>query len=232
MPSRTSFIAAASLALCLQACVTGKPPVASAPASYFWLPLIGISDAGTARTRDAIDAMLRERGNVPGYALALALSTDRNPGGDGGLGLGAYAGGYAYYAPAPAPRDAVVVEAFDTRSLRSVWRATLSRTTIDNEAELRRALAVAISRFPPPGAAGQGPRVEPDARGDGREASIGTGRQTTQPVAARPIAADGKPAPLIRSLSGAGGAERARRIQRPRALSPESSEDAERIEHP
>lgn len=208
MPSRTGAIAIASLALFLQACVSGQPPAASAPASYFWLPVIGISDAGTARTRDTIDAMLRERGNVQGQALALAISGASNAHSDGSLGLGVYAGGYAYYMPAPAPSGIVVVEAFDTRSLRPVWRATTSSAVIGNEAELRRALATAISHFPPPGAAGRGPGGEPDARGEAREASIG---QAIQPSAATPIAADGKPAPPIRSLGGAGGAERARR---------------------
>ena len=211
MPSRTGFISIASFALFLQACVSGQPPAASAPASYFWLPVLGISDAGTERTRDTIDAMLRERGNVQGQALALAISSASNAHSDGSLGLGVYAGGYAYYAPAPAPSGAIAVEAFDTRSLRPVWRATISSAVTGSEAELRRALAAAISRFPPPGAAGQGPGGEPDARGQAREASIDPGRQAIQPIAARPIAADGKPAPPIRSLGGAGGAERARR---------------------
>jgi hypothetical protein len=155
MLSRVKLIAAASLALCLQACVTGKPPAASAPASYFWLPLIGVSDDGAARTRTLIDAMLTERGYVRGNALALALSTESDRHGDGSLGLGAYAGGYAYYTPAPAPRGAIAVEAFDARTLRPVWRVTLPRAVLGNEAELRRALAAAFSSVPAPGAAGQ-----------------------------------------------------------------------------
>jgi hypothetical protein len=197
--------------------------------SYFWLPLLGVSDEGTARARGAIDAMLRERGHARGNTLALALSIEGDPRSDGSLGLGSYAGGYAYYAPAPAPRGAVVVEAFDALSLRSVWRVTLSREILANEAELRLALAAALSRFPPTGAAGQGLRVEPDARGAAGEPSIAPDHRAIQPITARPIAADGKPTPLIRSLGGVGGAERARRISRPRALSPEF---AERIEAP
>ncbi len=152
MQTQFRVIAAASLALCLQACVTNKPPAASAPTSYFWLPLLGISDDdGARRTRTLIDAMLEERGYVRGNALALALSLDSERRDDGSLGLGVYAGGYAYYTPGPAPRGSMVVEAFDARTLRSVWRARLAGSVIADEAELHRALDAALGRFSPSG---------------------------------------------------------------------------------
>jgi hypothetical protein len=137
-----------SLVLCLQGCITGRPTPTSSPASYFWLPLLGVSDDGTARTRALIDAMLTARGYVPGNALALSISTDADRRDDGSLGLGAYAGGYAYYTPPPTPRGSILLEAFDARTLRPVWRVTLSGAAMENEAELALALDAALRMQP------------------------------------------------------------------------------------
>lgn len=139
-------IAALSLVLCLQACITGRPPPTLSPTSYFWLPLLGVSDDRAVRARAMIDAALTERGYVPGNGLALAISGDSERRDDGSLGLGAYAGGYAYYTPPPAPRGSLLVQAFDARTLRPVWRVTLSGAVMEDEAALARALGAALCR--------------------------------------------------------------------------------------
>ena len=164
MRAHVKSIAALSLALCLQACITGQPPSMSSPASFFWLPLLGVSDARAERTRALLDAMLTERGFVSGSAFALSISSDSDQHNDGGLGLGLYAGGYAYYPRPRAPHGSILIEAFDARTLRPVWRATLTGAAIEDETALRRALTAALSSFPAPEAAGLGPREAPDAR--------------------------------------------------------------------
>ena len=148
MRSPVKSIAALSLVLCLQGCITGRPAPSLSPASYFWLPLLGVSDDRAVRTRTLIDAMLTARGYVPGNALALSISTGADRPDDGSLGLGAYAGGYAYYTPPPAPRGAILLEAFDARTLRPLWRVTLSGAAMENEAELARALDAALRMQP------------------------------------------------------------------------------------
>lgn len=159
MRAPVKSIAALSLVLCLQGCITGRPAPTLSPASYFWLPLLGVSDDGTARTRALIDAMLTARGYAPGNALALSISTDADRRDDGSLGLGAYAGGYAYYTPPPTPHGSILLEAFDARTLRPVWRVTLSGAVMENEAELALALDAALRMQPglDPGSAGCSP---------------------------------------------------------------------------
>jgi len=178
MLRHTKLIVITTFALALQACVTSAPPAPTTRASYFWLPLLGIS-AEDVRRRDQIDALLMQRGYVRGDAIALSISTDAERDGDGSLGLGVYSGGYTYYAPAPAPSGAVVVEAFDAATLQRLWRVRLSRAVLGDEPALRRALDAALRKFPRPDAAGRATGELPDARAPMHEAGSATIRSAT-----------------------------------------------------
>ncbi len=143
MQRRIKPIAIATLALLLQACITNRPPaVQSAPhTAYFWLPLLGIADRDTARTREQFDAALIRRGSVRGGGgLALSISTDAQRQGDGSLGLGSYAGGYAYVTPRRARHGMVVVDAYDPITLRQVWSVVIPRSMLLRDAALHASL--------------------------------------------------------------------------------------------
>jgi hypothetical protein len=113
-----------ALVFALQGCVSSGASLPAEPGSYFWLPVLGVSDARQEQLRDQLDTQLQARGytRAAHAALALTLSTDAPAEGDGSLGLGSYAGGYVYFTPDPAPAGYVQLTAYDTQSLRPVWR--------------------------------------------------------------------------------------------------------------
>jgi hypothetical protein len=176
MLKRPTFLALAAAALMLQACITVMPTY-PARATYFWLPMLGISDSDLRRVRARLDIALAERGYVRGgNGIALALSNDAPRRDDGSLGFGSYAGGYTYFTPTPAPPGTVLIEAYDAATLKLIWRAVVPRSAVENDAALTGALEAVLDAAPPAEVAGDGPGNKPDARPAMHEASIGPGR--------------------------------------------------------
>jgi hypothetical protein len=102
------------------------------------------------RMRDHVNRIMAHRGFeiASGAPLALVLSMQPRED-DGSLGLGQYAGGYTYFTPPESEAGYIVLNAYDTRTARLIWRTAFPREMFDdNDAALAAAIARALETLP------------------------------------------------------------------------------------